>query len=106
MDFSLADFHLLLTFVTSIAATFMTHDSRIREEVFGVRLSQSCVITIGAFAILNAPIFNEAYFHFSGIPGLVVVSVLVCTIFVYVPHRLTDMLCDRFLFKDIAIEEA
>ena len=101
MDFTFADFYLILTVVFAAAATFMTYESRAREEKYSEFLSMGLIALVYALPLTTAPVMNETYFHFSGIVGNIVAAALVIAIFVEPVRRGTDYACRHWLHKDV-----
>lgn len=96
---SYADFVVILIMALSAGSAFMAHDCHARDQSLGMWVAYSAqVLTLG-FAICNAPAFNQAYFHFSGVVGNIMAAIMICVVFAEPPRRAMDFLCRYWLFR-------
>ncbi len=96
---SYADFAVTLIMVLSAASAFMAHDCHARDQSMGMWVAYSAQVAVFGYALCTAEIFNQAYFHFSGVVGNIMAAIMICAVFAEPPRRAMDFLCRYWLFR-------
>ncbi len=97
---TVANIMLAIIVGASLGSIFFVHESNFRKEAFMGYVSKAMVYAGPVLAAICANVFNDAYFHFSGFPGLVVAGALVCGIFCIIPMYVMDLVCKKYLHKE------
>lgn len=102
----MANIMLAIIFVGSAASIFFVYEAKHRNEPIIGYVAKAMIYVMPVLTIVCTDVFNTAYFHFSGFPGLVVAAVLTVGIFCLAPLYGMRYACRSYLHKDLVAQAA